>query len=184
MTQTRNILLTLTAALLLSVVAPPAVHAQAVTKITDTQIRAFYAELKTLFKRPYNEFLTRYESRVHDDLQYNSDTEILIKGQPPMQADSLTMTKSDLVSNADRAYENGKTANLQSDIETITIAPDGKSARVKVISSAKGLLFPAADGSQMKADTTESCEEDLVLNPQGKLQILTSNCHTQINILN
>lgn len=166
---------------LLSGTAPA--YAQAVNKLTDNKVRNFYAELPELFKKPYEQFLQTYDLRIAPDLTYTSKTIINVPGQSPMQTEPVSMTKNDILGNARRAYDSAKGATLTNDIVRIGIAADGKSATVTSTSTVKGMNFPTSDGSPMKADSVETCEDVVNLTDGGSVQVLKSNCTADITIL-
>ena len=157
-------------------------QAQKVTKISEGKVRAYYSELPGLFKKPYDQFLSAYGERIHQDLTLTTQTQILVPGQPPAETEPLTLTKGDLVSNAERAYKAAKDAVLGSEIKDIQISADGKSARVKTVSTIRDMNFPTSDESPMKADSLENCDDEIVLNDSGTLQIIKSSCVSQITI--
>lgn len=169
-------------AILTLTIATPS-QAQSVTKITEGKVKAYYNDLSDLFKKPYPQFVAAYGERIHPDLSLTTQTQIIVPGQDPVETAPVTVRKEDLVANAERAYKTAKEAVLATDIKAIKIAADGKSAQVKTVSTIKGMAFPTSDGLPMKADSVENCEDDIVLNETGALQITKSNCVSQITIL-
>ncbi|MGZ9096755.1 MAG: hypothetical protein ACXW30_00475 [Micavibrio sp.] len=170
-------------ALVLVSIAGP-VQAQAVNKLTNGKVRAYYADIPAVFKKPFAQFLEEYERRIHPDLSVTSKTILnLPGGQPPMQTDPVTMTKNDVIGNARRAYDSATGATLANDIIKMTIAEDGKSATVTSTSTVKGMNFPTSDGSPMKADSVETCEDVITLSEGGAVQLLRATCTADITIL-
>lgn len=156
--------------------------AQTSSVITDASIRNYYASLPDLFKKPYETFITEFNARTSDTAVITSTTTINIPGQAPTQSTS-TMSKSDLIANAPQAYQSSKGANLWNQVLSITIGPDGKTARVEEISRITGMSFPGADQNRpFIADSTETCADELVLTPGIGIQMEKSDCTSIINI--
>lgn len=158
-------------------------QAQNVTKITEGKVKSYYNDLSGLFKKPYPQFLAAYGERIHPDLTLTTQTQIIVAGQDPVETAPTTVRKDDLVANAERAYQSAKNAVLATEITGIQIAADGKSARVKTVSTIRGMDFPTSDGAPMKGDSLENCDDEIVLNDSGALQIQKSNCTSQITIV-
>lgn len=176
-----RISLLLGAVFLLAGLAPA--HAQAVNKLTPNKIRAYYADLPDVFKKPYAQFVEEYDRRIHPDLMVSSKTILNLPGQPPVQTDPVNMTKNDIIANSQRAYDSAKGATLANDIIKMTIAEDGKSAVVTNTSTVKNMNFPTSDNSPMKADSVETCEDVVTLSDGGAVQLLKATCTADITIL-
>lgn len=163
--------------------APPAL-AQKVTRLSDGKIRSYYSDLSGLFKKPYEHFLTAYGERIHPDLSLTTRTRLIVPGQEPIDNAPITLTKNDIVQNAQQAYEAAKDAVLSTRVNDIRIAADGRSAAVKTTSTIRKMKVPAADGSTVDADSIENCDDTIVLTESGALQIIRSSCASEITIKN
>ncbi len=171
----------LCAAAILSCVTLSAAYAQAPKTLSKNSVEKYYAELAGIFKKPLPDFLKQYEQRIHPNLTYVSKTALIVPNQPRMESKPVLITKPDLVANGERTYNAAKGATLINDVQSVTIAPDGLTAMVKNLSTVKGMNFPTSDGSPMKADSTEVCDDVVALN-EGVVQILKSDCATEITI--
>ena len=176
-----SVKMTLCVAALVSCVAFSAAHAQAPKTLNKNSIEKYYSELAGLFKKPLPDFLKQYDLRIHPDLTYINKTGLIVPDQPRMESKPVTITKADLIANAERAYNTAKGATLTNDVKNIVIAPDGLTATVKNLSTIKNMNFPTSDDSPMKADSIEICEDVVTLN-EGIVQILKSDCATEIKI--
>jgi hypothetical protein len=173
--------MTLCAAAILSSITFSAAHAQAPKTLSKNSVEKYYAELGDLFKKPLPDFMKQYDLRIHPNLTYVSKTALIVPNQPRMESKPVLITKEDLLANGERAYNAAKGATLSNDIQSITIAADGLTANVKSLSTIKNMNFPTSDGSPMKADSKEICDDVVTFN-QGAVQILKSDCATEITI--
>jgi hypothetical protein len=172
---------TLCVAALLSCVTFSAAQAQAPKTLSKNSVEKYYSELAGIFKKPLPDFLKQYDLRIHPDLTYVSKTGLIVPNQPRMESKPVMITKPDLIANAERAYNTAKGATLTNEVQNIVIAPDGLTATVKNLSTVKNMNFPTSDGSPMKADSKEICDDVVTLN-DGIVQILKSDCATEITI--
>lgn len=180
----KSLLTTLAMAGAALMIAATPVQAQKVTKISDNKIRAYYTDLSGLFKKPYAHFLTAYGDRIHPDLSLTSQTRIIMAGQDPVENDAIVLTKSDLIQNAQQAYDAARDAVLSTRVNDIHIAQNGRSAKVKTTSTIRKMKIPTSDGLFLNADSVENCDDDIVLNDHGALQIIQSSCTSQLTIKN
>lgn len=164
-------------------ILPVSAEAQSVTKLNETRIKEFYDGQAELFRLPYAEYLAGYDQRIHPELVFTNRTTLILPDQEPLQTDTVTLRKTDLIGNAQSAYDSAKDAKLSHDIKKITISKDGKSASVQNISSVKGINFPTSDGSPMKADALETCDDEVVLTENATVQIRKSTCSSVMTII-
>lgn len=176
-----TIKMTLCAAAILSCVAFSPAHAQAPKTLSKNSVEKYYADLAGIFKKPLPDFLKQYDQRIHPNLTYVSKTALIVPNQPRMESKPVLITKADLMANGERAYNAAKGATLVNDVQSVTLAADGLTATVKNLSTVKNMNFPTSDGSPMKADSREVCDDVVTIN-EGMVQILKSDCATEITI--
>ena len=157
-------------------------RSQSADKITEAAVRQYYAELPNLFKRPYEQFARSYADRASDNLKIVNKTTIFLEGQPPTET-TETMNKQQLMQGSQQAWQAAQSARLSSQIMSIKISEDGRTARVRETSMINGMSAPGADAAHaMKADSQETCVDDLALETGIGIQTVHSECMVSVKV--
>jgi len=172
---------TLAALLLIGMSSAPA-YSQKSDRLTEAGIREFYAELPTLFKKPYEQFVQEYSNRASDDLKITNKTTISLPGQPPTQT-TEELNKQQLLDGLPKAYQAASKAKLWTQVISVKIAQDGMTAEVQEISRIQGITAPGADVAHpIVANSTETCTDYIKFEPGVGIQVSMSNCEVAVSV--
>lgn len=149
--------------------------AHATDKITQAAVQEFYKTAAASFKLPYEQYKALSADMMADTFRSSTAVSMVIPGQRPFTAKETTDKKKSIAmsSNTHSAMQ-GATINYN--LKSITISPDGKSARVAETAVINNMRMP---GKPVVMNATSACNDTLVLNLAGKLQMATSVCNVR-----
>ena len=162
----------LSAALVCATFSP----AHAAETITEDAVHAFYKQSAESFKLPYDQYLQTLTAMMTDTYTATSKVVIEMPGQPPAEQ-SDTMTKQQSITSAEQVYTAMKGASMSNEVVKITIAADGKSAQVTDSTEIRNMAMGPA-----KANGRGLCNDTVVLNAKGDIQIDGSNCLMKFSV--
>lgn len=158
-----------------------ALQAQAETaqNITPAKLEKFYTDAAQVFTAGYNDYVTWIGNAMTDDVQSRSKSIIHMPDQAPAEFQDVA-DKQKILSMAQQTFDSMKNGSLTNTITKTEIAPDGRSARVEEMSSARNVIIPGPGGQILRADMKGICHDTVVLAPQGHLQIKTTDCTVDV----
>lgn len=164
------------------VVAVLSGKAYAMDRITESDIRDFYATSTQIHKESFDVYEAFIDEHFHDHLKVELKMIHKIKGMPT-QKQTLMLDKAQYTKQARQDYESTRDMDSENTVLKVKLSPDGKEALVKDISYMSGRVdMPALDGSiKMYLEIKALCADRLVLN-KGVLQVLQSKCHVENNM--
>lgn len=170
--------LKLTAALI-TFALPASLPAHAADSVTDASVRALYKESVDAYKLPLQGFIAKMDEITADSYQATAKTTIHIAGEKPMEQ-SETMDKKKSMTASAQSYAAMQSATIDTTIDSVTIAPDGKSAQVTDSTTIKGMRVP---GQPVTLDGGGTCKDTVALSPAGVLQMTASDCTMEFTVV-
>ena len=167
---TRFIYSSLLAALLLA-----SAPAQAADRITEAAVQEFYKTAAASFKLPYEQYKAISTEMMADTFRSSTAVSMVIPGQRPFTAKETTDKKKSIAMSS-QTHSAMKGATINYSLKNVAISPDGKSARVAETSVINNMMLP---GKPVVMNATSACNDTLVLNASGKIQMATSVCNVR-----
>lgn len=146
-------------------------------RLTEKIIDEFYEFSETANQMDRKSYLEWSDQVTAPGFMNISETTVTMEGFPPA-VHSETMDKIKFMENVAAAYESTHPATLTNYVVSMDIAADGRSAHIVNQTTIKGIVMGAATG-----DAKGTCEDDLAMSRQGKLQIVRSNCKLQMRVI-
>lgn len=156
-----------------------ALPAHAADSVTDASVRALYKESVDAYKLPLEGFLAKMEAITADTYKATAKTTVNIAGEKPMEQIE-TMDKKQSMAASAQSYAAMQSASIDTTIDSVTIAPDGKSAQVTDTTTIKGMRVP---GQPVTLNGGGTCNDTVALNSAGVLQMTVSDCTMEFTVV-
>ncbi len=156
--------------------------ASAADRLTEQSIQDFYNTSKTIHKKSFEEYSAYMDAHTTDDARIVLNDEAVMAGAEP-QKQTITMDKTKFMASLSENYQNSQGTTMDYKIQNIKIAPDGLSATVKDTTQISGVMTAPGSDARFNVSSRGSCEDTIVLSPNGAIQTRQSVCDSKSSIV-
>lgn len=154
------------------------VPALAEDQLTEDAIRDFYKQAAEALMADEETAVAHLEKHFHEDVKLTMITKMTFEDIPPMES-LIIYDKKTYISDTRFSYKTGKTEKIESEILSLEIAPDGKSAKV----SDKTHIYMAIElPTPSKTEIVSTCDDEIILNDEAMIQVKDVKCNLEMEI--
>lgn len=165
------------------IISLPAQAQNKFDKLTDGNIRFFIEDLTNITSGVdlsadsgrIAAFLNRH---LHPDARFKSEMQYKIPGFPA-QSNSVALSKEDFIENIQSGSQVLENYQNETQILKINISKDKSKATILTQGRETGMM--QVDGQAMPVQGTSNCQQIIMLNEKGVIQMYNANCKTIIS---
>jgi len=152
---------------------------QAIEKLTEDLIKDFYKQAEVASLEGGKTILEFLDKHTAEDAKSKLHMRTVMPNKPPEKS-IVTSDKPTILADTKAAYEKGSVDTMKTEVMSVNISDDGKSASVieKTISDYSLTL---SETQKLKIRSEQSCDTSIILN-DGVIQSGNSECDVEANI--
>ncbi len=151
-----------------------------IEKLTEDLIKDFYKQAETASLTGGKVALEFLDRHTAEEAKTKLHMRTTVPNKPPVK-NIVTSDKATMLSETKDAYERGSVDSMKTEVISVEIADDGKSASVmeKTISDYSLTL---SEKQKVNVSTEQSCDTEIILN-EGVIQTGASECDVEVNVV-
>ena len=152
---------------------------QAIEKLTEELIKDFYKQAEVASLEGGETILEFLDKHTTQDAKSKLHMRTVMPNKPPEKS-IVTSDKPTILADTKAAYEKGSVDTMKTEVISVNISDDGKSASV-IEKTVSDYSLTLSETQKLKIRSEQSCDTSIILN-DGVIQSGNSECDVEANI--
>lgn len=157
----------------------PSGKGQTIEKLTQDLIKDFYKKAELASLEGGKTILKFLDKHTAEDAKTKLHMRTVMPNKPPEKSVVIS-DKTTMLADTKSAYERGSVDNMKTEVISVNISDDGKSASV-VERTVSDYSLTLPEDQKVKIRSDQSCDTSIILN-DGIIQSGNSECDVEVNI--